>query len=143
MALRNKTYFSIKQTGFWLYVPIMSYFNQTFFNFYFRNIMYWQYLFYYYIMQWIWLCLLIVVSNTYCVFVLFCFCFFFLLCTLCYQFLWIFHFWLPLHYSLVFISYYCHLFQSTNFRKTFWNVSILWFNMYKCLIVILCIVGIT
>jgi hypothetical protein len=35
-----------------------------------------------------------------CVFV---FCFFFVLCTLCCQFLWIVHFWLPLRYSLMFI----------------------------------------
>jgi len=34
-----------------------------------------------------------------CVFILF----FFVLCTLCCQFLWIFHFWLPLRYSLKFI----------------------------------------
>jgi hypothetical protein len=43
-------------------------------------------------------CLRIVVSNT-CVVLLF----FFFLCTLCYQFLWIVHFWLPLRYSLMFI----------------------------------------
>ena len=39
--------------------------------------------------------------------IVFCFCFvlfFFVLCTLCCQFLWIFHFWLPLRYSLTFIS---------------------------------------
>jgi hypothetical protein len=42
----------------------------------------------------------IVVSRTYCVFVLF----FFVLCTLCCQFLWIVHFWLPLRYSLTFIA---------------------------------------
>ena len=41
------------------------------------------------------------VSNTYCVFVLF----FVVLCTLCYQFLWIIHLWLPLLYSLLFIKY--------------------------------------
>jgi len=34
-----------------------------------------------------------------CVFALF----FFVLCTLCYQFLWIVHFWLPFRYSLAFI----------------------------------------
>ena len=31
--------------------------------------------------------------------------FFFVLCTLCCQFLWIVHFWLPLRYSLTFISH--------------------------------------
>ena len=42
-------------------------------------------------------CLLIAVSNTYCV--VLCFCLFvFILCTLCCQFLWIVHFWLPLRY---------------------------------------------
>ena len=40
-----------------------------------------------------------------CVFVLF----FFLLCTLCCQFLWIVHFWLPLLYSLTFIIYILNL----------------------------------
>jgi hypothetical protein len=34
-----------------------------------------------------------------CVFVLF----FFILCTICCQFLWIIHFWLPLRFSLTFI----------------------------------------
>ena len=34
-----------------------------------------------------------------CVFVLF----FFILCTICFQFLWIIHFWLPLRFSLTFI----------------------------------------
>ena len=42
-------------------------------------------------------CLPIVASNTYCVFLV--------MCTLCCQFLWIVHFWLPLQYSLTFI--YC------------------------------------
>ena len=42
-------------------------------------------------------CLCKVVSNTYCV--VFLFSFFFVLYTLCCQFLWIVHFWLPLRYS--------------------------------------------
>jgi hypothetical protein len=45
-------------------------------------------------------CLCVVVPNTYCVVFLL---FFFVLCTLCCQFLWIVHFWLPLQYSLTFI----------------------------------------
>ena len=40
-----------------------------------------------------------------CVFALF----FFVLCTLCWQFLWIVHFWLPLLYSLTFIIYILNL----------------------------------
>ena len=36
-----------------------------------------------------------------CVFALF----FFFLCNICCQFLWIFHFWLPLRYSITFILY--------------------------------------
>jgi hypothetical protein len=46
-------------------------------------------------------CLRIVVSNTYCA--VFLLCLFFALCTLCYQFLLIVHFWLPHQYSLMFI----------------------------------------
>ena len=49
----------------------------------------------------------IVVSNTYCVFVLFSF----VLCTLCCQFLWIVLFWLPLRYCLTFIH---HAFRWNN-----------------------------
>ena len=38
--------------------------------------------------------------------IVFCFVsFFFVLCTLCCQFLWIVHIWLPLRYSLAFISH--------------------------------------
>ena len=58
----------------------------------------WECLCFFYI---IFVCLHIVASNTYCV--VFLFCFFFVLCTLCFQFLWIVHFWLPLRYSLTFI----------------------------------------
>ena len=43
------------------------------------------------------------VSSTYCVVVFFCL-FSIVLCTLCCQFLWIVHFWLPLRYSLTFIK---------------------------------------
>jgi hypothetical protein len=43
-------------------------------------------------------CLHIVVSNTYCL------VYFFVLWTLCCQFFWIVRFWLPLRYSLTFIS---------------------------------------
>ena len=49
-------------------------------------------------------CLCIVVSNAYCVVLLFCF---FVLCTQCCQFLWIVHFWWPLRYSLTFICFVC------------------------------------
>ena len=44
-------------------------------------------------------CHISIVSNTYCV----VFLFFFVLCTLCCQFLWVVHFWLPLRYYLMFI----------------------------------------
>ena len=43
-------------------------------------------------------------SNTYSV----VFLFFFVLCTLCCQFLWIVHFWLPLRYFLTFIKIKSH-----------------------------------
>ena len=46
-------------------------------------------------------CLCIVVSNTY--YVVFFSLFLSVLCTLCCQFLWIVHLWLPLRYSLAFI----------------------------------------
>ena len=46
----------------------------------------------------------IVVSNTYCIALLFLFVF--VLCTLCCQFFWIVHFWLPLQHSLTFIQVY-------------------------------------
>jgi hypothetical protein len=49
----------------------------------------------------IYLCLPIVVSNTYCV--VFLFCLSCVLCTLCCQCLWIVHYWLPLWYSLLFV----------------------------------------
>ena len=49
----------------------------------------------------IWVCLHIVVSNTYCA--VFLFCLFFALCTLCYQFLLIVHFWLHHRCSLTLI----------------------------------------
>jgi hypothetical protein len=45
-----------------------------------------------------------VVSNTYCIALLFLFVF--VLCTLCCQFFWIVHFWLPLQHSLTFIQVY-------------------------------------
>jgi len=54
------------------------------------------------------ICYLLVVSITYCV------VFFFVLCSLCCQFLWIVYFWLPLRYSLTFIS---------GVAKQFWNVT--------------------
>ena len=56
-------------------------------------------------------CLRVVVSNTYCV------VFLFVLCTLYCQFLWIFHLWLPLRYSLMFI--YLHLPQVIKLRPTY------------------------
>jgi len=55
-------------------------------------------------------CLCIVVSNTYwSVFVLL----FFVLYTLCCQFLWIIQFWLPLRYSLTFISLFVKGYRSS------------------------------
>ena len=36
--------------------------------------------------------------------------FFFVLCTICFQFLWIVHFWLSLWYSLTFILYWCYIY---------------------------------
>ena len=59
-------------------------------------------------------CLCIVVSNTYCVVFLFCLSSF-LLCTLCCQSLWIVHFWLPLRHSLMFIyNHDSEILQTTN-----------------------------
>ena len=45
----------------------------------------------------------IVVSNTYCVVVLFCLSSSCVLCTQCCQFFWIVHSWLPLRFSLVYL----------------------------------------
>jgi hypothetical protein len=58
------------------------------------------------------LCLFVhsVVQHICCVFVLF----FFFLCTLCCLFLWIVLFWLPLRYSLTFISSYIQNDRVTN-----------------------------
>ena len=47
----------------------------------------------------IYVCLHIVVSNTYCVLFIFVFC------TIYFQFLWIVHFWSPLRYSLILLSH--------------------------------------
>jgi hypothetical protein len=60
----------------------------------------------------IWICLHIVVSNTYCVVFFFVF---FPSCVpyICCQFLWIVHFWLPLQCSLTyFISFQIFIWQS-------------------------------
>jgi hypothetical protein len=43
------------------------------------------------------------------------FLFFFVLCTLCYQFLWIVHFWLPLPYSLIIIDHLVNLLKMHEF----------------------------
>ena len=62
------------------------------------------------------LCLRIVVSNTYWV------VFFFVLCILYGQFLWIFHFWLPLRYYIVFI-----------FKMILFSRMFLWIHIF-CLL---------
>jgi len=54
-----------------------------------------------------------------CVFVLS----FFVLCTLCYQFLWIVHFWLHLRYSLTFICIIYNLSTYFVFGDYIWFVS--------------------
>jgi hypothetical protein len=46
-----------------------------------------------------------------CIFALF----FFVLCTLCYQFLWIVHLWFPLRYSITFICLIVVLVEITNY----------------------------
>ena len=56
-------------------------------------------------------CLCVMVSNTYYA------VFLFVLCTLCCQFLWIFHLWLPFRYSLMFI--YLHLPQAFKLRPKY------------------------
>ena len=53
----------------------------------------------------IYVCLRIVVSNTYCVMFLFWLSLSCVLCTLCCQFLWIVHFWLPLRFIYIITSY--------------------------------------
>ena len=70
------------------------------------------------------LCLfVIVVSNTYCV----------VLCTLCCQFLWIVRFWLPLRYSLTFISWHLSLIwqQLPFFYQALWQKRQLQYLHYK------------
>jgi hypothetical protein len=64
-------------------------------------------------------CLHVVVSNTYCMFIVFLFLFFIVLCTLCCQFLCIVHFWLPLRYSLTFISIFA---QYSYFHILVWQL---------------------
>ena len=54
--------------------------------------------------------LFIMVYNTYCVVFLM---FFFVLCTLCWQFLWIFQFYLPLRYSPTYITRIAGVFRGT------------------------------
>ena len=46
--------------------------------------------------------------------------FFFVLCTLCCQFLWIVHIWLPLFYSLTFIQMYGFVFLTTQGHYIFY-----------------------
>jgi hypothetical protein len=73
------------------------------------------------------LCLRIVVSNTYCVLFLFCFS------SSCCQFLWIVHFWLPLRCYLTFIS--GHTIHNINvqimYRRTRCILSTVWLSLFQ------------
>ena len=58
--------------------------------------------------------------------------FFFVLCTLCCQFLWIVHFWLPLRYSLTFIFTYCSepITSWIDFAVIIWGTFV-WFHQKR------------
>ena len=62
-----------------------------------------------------------------CVFVLF----FFVLCTLCCQFLWIVHLWLPLRYALMFIKLALYATWKYNTYAASDLTSVFAFTMYK------------
>ena len=55
-----------------------------------------------------------------------CFLFFSVLCTICFQFLWMVHFWLPLRYSLTFIYYLLNL-QKTCYNNIYIFISNIYF----------------
>ena len=66
------------------------------------------------------------VFNTYYV----VFLLFFVLCTLCYQFLWIVHFWFPLRYSLTFI--YKNRSKLFHCLSRVWQKHMIWFHQMNC-----------
>ena len=82
-------------------------------------------------------CLLsIVASNTYWAVFLFCLSSSWVLCTLCCQFLWIPHFWLPLWYSPTFIVP-AHWNNSPRIDMSFHSDTLSWFRANQCLLLVL------